>query len=435
MSIKSYFLPLLLLFAFGCDRLGFNDKKDDQNIELAVLALLASQPTKQDMVNTYASIALANYEDSVAAANSLKTAIETFVGPSGSDITNPSQANMDAAKKAWLDARPTYLQTEVFRFAKGPIDEKLDSRKPDAGIETLINAWPLDELFVDCVITNTTNSNLTEAYLLTANTATDIASCTSFTSADKNITVGWHAIEYLLWGQDSSTSTAGNRTLADFSGGTGTAAEKRRTFMRITAKLLVDHLTLVKNKWDPTKTGNTATAFKSDISGSLTNIFTGLAAFTKSEWGSQRLNMITSDDQEDEHSCFSDNTKADFYYDAQGFINIYSGSYKKSDGTTLTGAGLKILAGSLDGTMTTNMNTTRDSFCLNVSGSSMSVDSTNCSENTIKGKYDQLISSGTASSQMTILRSVQKAIITLATNVQTMAKNNSISFTAPTSIR
>ena len=181
MSIKSYFLPLLLLFAFGCDRLGFNDKKDDQNIELAVLALLASQPTKQDMVNTYASIALANYEDSVAAANSLKTAIETFVGPSGSDITNPSQANMDAAKKAWLDARPTYLQTEVFRFAKGPIDEKLDSRKPDAGIETLINAWPLDELFVDCVITNTTNSNLTEAYLLTANTATDIASCTSFT--------------------------------------------------------------------------------------------------------------------------------------------------------------------------------------------------------------------------------------------------------------
>jgi putative iron-regulated protein len=436
---KKIVTTIALVIFSNCEGFGFREDKKNNNqlIAAAYLYLTNAKPTvsKQDMVNTYVDIAFANYSDSITSASALKTAIETFIGTASVDIASPSQTNMDAAKKAWIDARPSYLQTEVFRFAKGPIDDKLESRKSDAGIETLINAWPMDELFVDCFITNTTNANLTEANILNANTSIATTNCTSFTSADKNITVGWHAIEYLLWGQDTSSTTGGSRVLSDFTGSTGTTAEKRRTYLRVTAKLLVDHLTLVRDKWDTSKTGNTATSFKSDVSGSLTNIFTGLAAFTKSEWGSQRLNMITSNDQEDEHSCFSDNTKADFYYDAQGFINVYSGTYKKTSGTTYSGAGLKNLAGSLDSSITTNMNLSRDNFCLNVSGASMIVDSTSCASNTISGKYDQLISTGTASSQMTTLKSVQTAIITIATNIQTVAKNNGISFTAPTSIQ
>ena len=433
---KKIIIILTFVICGNCENMGIKDEKKSNNPLLAVgyffLANNKSSVSKQDIVNSYADIAFTNYSDSVTSASNLKSAIESFIGTSGVDITNPSQVNMDAAKKAWIDARPSYLQTEIFRFAEGPIDEKLEQRKPEAGIETLINAWPLDELFVDCIIANTTNSNLTEANILNVNTSISTSNCLSFTSADKNITVGWHAIEYLLWGQDTDLAAGGSRVLSDFVGGNGTIAEKRRTYLRVIAKLLVDHLTLVRDKWDPSKPENIVISFKSNVNASLTKIFTGLAAFTKSEWGAQRLNMITSNDQEDEHSCFSDNTKADFYYDAQGFINVYNGTYKKSNGTIYSGAGLKNLAGGLDSSITTNMSLTRDNFCLNVSGANMALDSTSCASGTISGKFDQLVSNGTASSQMSILKSVQTAVITIAANIQTVAKNNGISFSAPT---
>ena len=40
-----------------------------------------------------------------------------------------------------------YSPTEVFRFYGGPIDD-------DNGPEGLLNAWPLDEVFIDYVLGN-----------------------------------------------------------------------------------------------------------------------------------------------------------------------------------------------------------------------------------------------------------------------------------------
>ena len=56
-------------------------------------------------------------------------------------LANPTDATLAAARKAWVAARPAYLVTEAFRFYDGPIED----------VEGEINAWPLNEAFIDYV--------------------------------------------------------------------------------------------------------------------------------------------------------------------------------------------------------------------------------------------------------------------------------------------
>ena len=86
------------------------------------------------MAKTYADIAEAGYADSLAAARKLKTAIDTL-------IKSPTQDNLLAARKAWVDARVPYMQTEAFRFGNKIVDDW----------EPRVNAWPLDEGLIDYV--------------------------------------------------------------------------------------------------------------------------------------------------------------------------------------------------------------------------------------------------------------------------------------------
>ncbi len=433
---------MLMLAVFECKQLGLEKEKTDNTPLFAGLAILANQRratpiTQAEIVSRYADLAFASYSDSVTAATSLKTAIDSLVGASiAADVATPTQANFEAARKAWLDARPWYLQTETFRFSNGPINEKLETRLPDAEVETLINAWPMDETFIDCVITNTaTTAGLDEARLLNTNGLTTVANCTTFTDSAKNISLGWHAVEYLLWGIDTAgNTTSGNRVVTDFQGATANSVQqKRRQYLRVVTKLLVDHLTLIKDRWDSTKSNNYISGFKANTTKSMSDVFTGLSKFAKSEWGGERLKINTSNDQEDEHSCFADNTKADFHWDAQGVINIFSGTYKNLAGTTSNGAGLKDISGSLQSKLTTNLTETRDAFCLNVSGVNMTLDTTTCptATNSITTKYDNM-----SAGDKTKLQTLQTLIgVTISNDIQAVGRSNGISFTAPTSVK
>src|SRR5688572_27754548 len=91
-----------------------------------------------EAIETYSAIVLASYTDSLAAAEDLKEAVEALV-------ETPSEATLAAAREAWLESREPYLQTEVYRFYGGPIDNDED------GPEGLINAWPLDEQHIDYI--------------------------------------------------------------------------------------------------------------------------------------------------------------------------------------------------------------------------------------------------------------------------------------------
>ena len=305
-------------------------KKDDKSCKYDLGDPYSSE--KQQVKETYANVAFAVYSDAHASAVVLQTAIENFT-------TNPTQNNFSAAKQAWLDARESYGQSEIFRFVDGPIDNSAD------GPEGLINAWPMDEAYVDYVdgsplsgiINNTaTYPTISVSTLVTANEF----------GGETNVSVGYHAIEFLLWGQDLSAATAGDRPYTDFvDGGTASNQGRRRTYLNICADLLVQALNQVKTAWDPSGTNNYRTtwlAMSNDLA--LRKMFNSIRVMAGEELSGERMYTAYDNmDQEDEHSCFSDNTHRDIALNSQGIENMYLGSYTKTNGVVVSGYSLRDL--------------------------------------------------------------------------------------------
>jgi putative iron-regulated protein len=142
---------------------------------------------------------------------------------------------MSAAKQAWLDSRDPYLQTEVYRVYDGPIDT------PDDGPEGLLNAWPLDEQYIDYVVGDD------DAGIINGDDTIDAATLEGLNEVggEKNVATGYHAVEFLLWGQDLSETGPGERSYTDYvRDGSGTAAnqDRRGTYLNVVGTMLVEHL-------------------------------------------------------------------------------------------------------------------------------------------------------------------------------------------------
>jgi putative iron-regulated protein len=277
---------------------------------------------------TYANIAFASYEDSHASAAELDTALRALV-------EDPSQANLDAARSAWLDSREPYLQTEVYRFYGGPIDD-------DDGPEGLLNAWPLDENYIDYTeddptagIINDTDQEISAEALAELNEA----------GSEKNIATGYHAIEFLLWGQDLSTEGPGDRPYTDYVVGTdGTAQnqDRRGEYLLTVSDLMLEHLSGLVDEWsDGDSTNYRAEFLRIEPEETIERILTGMILLTGNETGGERLRAaLVAQDQEEEHSCFSDNTHRDMIQDVQGVLNVWHGSYTRLDGSEVSGRGI-----------------------------------------------------------------------------------------------
>lgn len=298
-------------------------------------AAQASPDLRKQAVQTYADIVYANYQDSVELARALDKAIVAF-------IAQPSEATMDAARAAWLAAREPYGQTEAFRFYGGPIDG-------EDGPEGQINAWPLDEAYIDYVegdpiagvINNPEKYPVINPELLAA---------LNEQGGEKNISAGFHAIEFLLWGQDMSADSAGKRPHTDFVKDSAPNAERRATYLRAASELLVDDLTRIANAWKPDQRGNYRQTFLAlPPDDALQKILTGIGVLSRSELAGERIfTPYDNQDQEDEHSCFSDNTHRDIYKNALGIANVYLGRYKRLDDTTISGTGIHALLKATD---------------------------------------------------------------------------------------
>lgn len=287
--------------------------------------------TKAEVVENYADLVYQNYQDALDDATDLKAAINAFTA-------NPTQATFDGAKAAWKTARESYGTTEAFRFANGPIDNDIDFEAP----EGLINAWPLDEAYIDYV--NDTNSpdygggiiNKPAMYpVIDKQLLEDL----NEGEDEKSISTGYHAIEFLLWGQDltaPAANQAGQRPYTDFvDGGTAENQDRRRDYLDAAADLLIDHLTYLVDLW---KEGgsyrNTFLALPENDA--LQNIYLGIITLGSSELPIERMSVaLENADQEDEHSCFSDNTHRDVYLNLKGIVNVYEGKYGNVDGPSL----------------------------------------------------------------------------------------------------
>jgi putative iron-regulated protein len=324
-------------------------------------------------LNAYADIALANYTDTLNDAISLKNAIDIFA-------KNPTQENLDKAKSAWIESRESYGQSEIFRLSNGPIDSEEGWIAEAYGApEGQINAWPLDENMIDYTIDadgKLTSGNIIDTVgkfnpggeeskevdvtKITVDAITEL----NENGGDANVATGYHAIEFLLWGQDQDYSnflkdsvtpgamTAGLRPLKDFT--TEKNADRRLAYLQASAEKLVNDLAAVKSAWEKNVDGTKGlyqAALKGKLTGAnaskniesaqaLKQIIAGMGVFIKSELANERIAVaVLTPSEEDEHSCFSDNTHRDIVNDYVGFKNVLTATYKgKKYGASLLDA-------------------------------------------------------------------------------------------------
>ncbi len=284
-----------------------------------------------DVRAQYVAVMAAAYADTLTEAEAMHAEIEAF-------LAAPSAAGLDAAREAWLAAREVYGQTEVFRFYGGPIDAEPEN------LEARINSWPLDEVYIDYVegepdggIINdpTTFPTIDRETLIAQNAA----------GSEDDISTGWHAIEFLLWGQDLRLDGPGDRPHTDFmSGADATASNqgRRSDYLAITSELLVADLGTLVAAWQPGANVDSFTA--GDPKDALTKLLLGMGSLSGAELAGERMGVaFETREQEDEHSCFSDNTHRDLYTNALGIESVYLGKFG-----AVTGPSLAALVASLD---------------------------------------------------------------------------------------
>ena len=316
---------------------------------LAAVALAAlptsvlATPSERDVLAHYSALAHAVYEDSLIAARNLQGAV-------GRLVADPSEENLAQAREAWLAARVPYQQSEVYRFGNAIVDDW----------EGKVNAWPLDEGLIDYVAAGygaeseenpgyRANVIASRSFTFSGETI-DAANITKALLADTlhelggveaNVATGYHAIEFLLWGQDLNGTGpgAGARPASDFdpAGCSWGNCDRRANYLETATDLLVDDLEWMTAQWAPGGEAREGLV-GGNASQGLATILTGMGSLSYGELAGERMQLgLLLHDPEEEHDCFSDNTHASHYYDALGIRNIYLGEYARIDGSVVRG--------------------------------------------------------------------------------------------------
>jgi len=310
-------------------------------------AIAESAP--KDVLKTYADIAQAGYTDSTDTARTLKLAIDAF-------LAHPTEDSLRAARAAWIAARIPYMQTEAFRFGNSIVDDW----------EGRVNSWPLDEGLIDYVAssygTESAENELYTANVIANKSLTiggkklDTSKITKELLAGKlqeaggieaNVATGYHAVEFLLWGQDLSGTGPGNgnRQATDYDTKkcTNGNCARRAEYLRAATDLLVDDLAWMAAQWGPDGSARKKVTGGSDEAG-LTVIMTGLGSLSYGELAGERMKLgLMIHDPEEEQDCFSDNTHASHFFDALGIRNVYLGTYRRADRSIVTGPSISDL--------------------------------------------------------------------------------------------
>ncbi|HWP09565.1 MAG TPA: imelysin family protein [Polyangiaceae bacterium] len=272
---------------------------------------------------TYAELAYRGYSDAARSARALETKVDAFVA-------NPSAAGLAEARNAWLRARHPYQQTEVFRFYDGPID----------ALEMRINTWPIDEAYVDGT-GQTGKLGIIDDGKLYPELSTELLAKLNAKEGETSISTGYHVVEFLLWGTDTSAEGPGDRPYTDYAGKDGERATRRGRYLRLAVELLVRDLETVRDAWAPGRDNYRAKFLASPPMEALGLAIKGMGALGGPELAGERLSVAyETKAQENEHSCFSDNTVSDLTDDALGIQNVCLGRYEAPGEPPLRGAGL-----------------------------------------------------------------------------------------------
>jgi putative iron-regulated protein len=307
------------------------------------------------VVANYANMVYAVFSDAESTAKTLRTAINDF-------LATPNDKTLKAARDAWVAARVPYMQSEVFRFGNTIIDDW----------EGQVNAWPLDEGLIDYVakdyqhalgnpgataniIANTEVQVGEDKVDVKEITAEKLASLNELGGSEANVATGYHAIEFLLWGQDlhGNDAGAGERPASDYiegAGGTGGHNDRRRAYLTAVTDLLVSDLEEMSNNWKPGVADNYRASLEAETGESgLRKMLFGMGSLSLGELAGERMKVaLEANSSEDEHDCFSDNTHNSHFYNGKGIRNVYLGEYTRVDGTKVSGPSLSSLVAKAD---------------------------------------------------------------------------------------
>ncbi|QHG63463.1 imelysin family protein [Pseudomonas putida] len=401
MPLASASLLAIAIALAGCGE-GKDDKAAAPQAQApAAASTTAAAPGAVDeaagkaVVKHYAEMVYAVYSDSLSTAKTLQTAVDAF-------LAKPNDETLKAAKEAWAAARVPYLQSEAFRFGNTIIDDW----------EGQVNSWPLDEGLIDYVdksyehalgnpaasaniIANTEIQVGEEKVDVKDITPEKLAGLNELAGSEANVATGYHAIEFLLWGQDLNGTGpgAGNRPASDYlegKGATGGHNDRRRAYLKAVTELLVKDLEVMVGNWAPNVADNyRATLEAEPAADGLRKMLFGMGSLSLGELAGERMKVsLEANSPEDEQDCFSDNTHYSHFYDALGIRNVYLGEYTRVDGTKLTGPSLSSLVAKADPAADTTLKADLDATQAKIQ---VMVD------HALKGEhYDQLIAADNA---------------------------------------
>ncbi|MQQ08848.1 peptidase [Epibacterium sp. SM1979] len=407
---------------------------------MTLSATAAFAVEKEAVLTNYADIALATYEDSLITAKTLKGAVDAL-------LDAPSAENLQAARAAWLAARVPYQQSEVFRFGNAIVDDW----------EGKVNAWPLDEGLIDYVDASyggPSDENGLAALNVVANPSFDLSGKTidaakitptllegTLHEADgieANVATGYHAIEFLLWGQDlkGTDHGAGDRPWTDFASGdacTGGNCDRRGEYLQAATDLLVSDLEWMTAQWADTGAGRTA--LFEDVTAGISTMLTGMGSLSYGEQAGERMRLgVMLNDPEEEHDCFSDNTHNSHYYDGLGVQNVYLGQYVRVDGSLVSGPSLSELVAETDAALDAEILTKLSTTMMALGRIKLAAEA--------GYSYDQMLASGDAKGEALIMggvtglidqtRSFERAVTAL--KLDSIAFEGSDSLDNPTAV-
>lgn len=296
------------------------------------------------VAGNYANIAEAVFADAAARARDLNKAVDAL-------LAAPSQPTLDAAREAWKAARVPYAQSEGFRFGNKIVDDW----------EGNVNSWPLDEGLIDYVDRSSYGDSKNENPLYTANIIArtslqlgpkvidtkkiDKALLSKLNRAldvEANVGTGYHAVEFLLWGQDLNGTGpgAGNRPATDFDlkACTGGNCDRRRAYLKAATGILADDLSKMAKNWSTSGAARKALRAQPEA-GQITTMLTGIGSLSYGELAGERMKLgVLLHDTEEEQDCFSDNTHNSHYNNQLGMMAIWNGRYdggKKVEGPSI----------------------------------------------------------------------------------------------------
>ena len=273
------------------------------------------------LIQGYYQFAQFAYKDALKEAIVLSDKVNQF-------LDNPTANTQLQVQNQWINAMRVYGITEVMRFGNEVVDQW----------EGRVNAWPVDEGLIDYVDDpenypgnkfNIIANEKFEAYGRQIDASTiDInllKSLHELGGEEANVASGYHAIEFLLWGQDLNGNQpgAGKRSHLDYSISecARTSCDRRRAYLRAAIHLLIlDLKDIISHFSNPERINNALVASHTIT---LKAAFEGMISLSGIELAGDRLKLaLIAGDPEETHNCFSDTTHISLTANQNGIIQM-----------------------------------------------------------------------------------------------------------------